>query len=94
MTPVSYVLCCILGLLLAGGVIVASLTGLNALTAHARRRRMRRELAGDWVAVLRARLPQLCEPQPERATRTAARTLTGRRASGQAPAGGQPRTFR
>ena len=74
MTPVSYVLCCILGLLLAGGVIVASLTGLNALTAHARRRRMRRELAGDWW------------PRFERDFRSyASRSLSGPRAPQRGP---------
>jgi hypothetical protein len=74
MTPVSYVLCCILALLLAGGVVAAALTGLNAVTAHARRRRMRRELAGDWW------------PRFEREFRSyASRSLRGRRAHQRGP---------
>ena len=74
MTPVSYVLCCILALLLAGGLIVAALTGLNAVTAYARRRRMRRELAGDWW------------PRFEREFRSyASRGVRGRRAPQRGP---------
>jgi hypothetical protein len=48
MTPVSYVLSCILALLLAGGVVVVALTGIDALAKRARRRMMRRELSRDW----------------------------------------------
>ena len=69
MTPVSYVLSCILALLLAGGVVVAVLTALDELAAHARRRSMRRELSGDWW------------PRFEREFRSyASRSLSGPRA--------------